>query len=85
MSKNVVFFITLFISFSIIGFMVYVDVTTPEPTEYQIKRGLDKVNNFISKCENPYKITIADDNYRVSCDAGYVTVKPYVVEAFEKK
>lgn len=85
MGSRTIIFVTLVIVFFMIGIWVYDNMTHPEPTEYQIKRGLDKVNNFISKCENPYKITIADDDYRVSCDAGYVTVKSYVVEAFEKK
>lgn len=53
-------------------------------TEFEIKKDLDKVNDFISQCSDQYKITIANSNYQVSCDAGYITVAPYVIESFKK-
>lgn len=55
-----------------------------DPMEYEIKKGINKANNFIDKCSNQYKITIANNNYRISCDAGYIIVKPFVLEEFYK-
>ncbi|MBC3997503.1 hypothetical protein H8R20_18115 [Morganella morganii] len=54
------------------------------PTEYQINKGLEKVNNFIDKCNEPYKITIANSYYQFSCDAGYIMVESYILNAFNE-
>ncbi|HED3891525.1 TPA: hypothetical protein R4229_003959 [Morganella morganii] len=55
-----------------------------KPTEYQINKGLEKVNGFIEKCSEPYKVTIANSNYQFSCDAGYITVEPYIFNVFNE-
>ncbi|HDF2366285.1 TPA: hypothetical protein PC505_003944 [Morganella morganii] len=54
------------------------------PTEYQINKGLEKVNNFIDKCNEPYKITIANSYYQFSCDVGYIMVEPYILNVFNE-
>ncbi|MEX9225598.1 hypothetical protein AB7W86_20755 [Providencia rettgeri] len=61
------------------------EFASQEPTEYQINKGIEKINSFIDKCSEPYKVTIANSNYQLSCDVGYITVEPYVLEAFNKQ
>ncbi|HAT5579010.1 hypothetical protein [Proteus mirabilis] len=73
----------------IIGYFAFLEVkdtfNNPEYlTEYQISKGVNRINNFIDKCSDEYKITIANNNYKISCDAGYIFINPLILEEFKK-
>ncbi|WP_260280654.1 hypothetical protein [Proteus terrae] len=73
----------------VVGYFIFLEIENsfynPELlTDYQISKGLNRINNFIDKCGDEYKITIANNNYEISCDAGYIVVKPLILEEFKK-
>ncbi|CQQ96366.1 Uncharacterised protein [Yersinia enterocolitica] len=73
----------------VVGYFIFLEIensfNNPELlTDYQISKGLNRINNFIDKCGDEYKITIANNNYEISCDAGYIVVKPLILEEFKK-
>lgn len=64
----------------VVGYFTFLEIknlfNNPEAlTEYQISKGLNRINNFIDKC---------GDEYKISCDAGYIVVKPLILEEFKK-
>lgn len=73
----------------ILGYFAFLEVkntfNNPELlTEYEISKGVNRINNFIDKCGDEYKITIANNYYKISCDAGYIFVRPLILEEFKK-
>ncbi|AXH60528.1 hypothetical protein [Providencia huaxiensis] len=73
------------IGFALYGIFFDKSLFSNEPTNHQIERGLTKIDTFLNKCTDQYQIKIANNQYQFKCDAGYILVEPYVLDAFNSR
>ena len=73
------------ITFILYGTFIDNSPFSNEPTDYQIETGLNKIDTFLNKCTDQYQITIANNQYQFKCNAGYILVEPYVLDAFNQR
>lgn len=72
------FFVSIPLALFLVGVAIYLSVQHKEEQ-------LSKLDVFVKQCGGDYKILVADDSFRISCDAGYITVSGETLKMFNSQ